>query len=428
MLKEYGGTVSGPLSKHASFFLDAERRAIDNGSVIDAITLDPQTLRHLIRTRDVCWRRSAALRVSPRVDYQLSQNNTLMFRYGFTRNDVQDQGIGNFNLPSRGYYTLDQDHTVQITDTAVLGPSTVNETRFQFFHVENDQTSNSLAPALLVLGSFNGGGAQIGRSLRHREPLRVAELHLDRQGNAHLEVRRAHARRDDRQHFAAEFRRHVHFRRRPGAGTGRQQSAGAGCLRAAGAGADHFDRAVSADAAVSAQTARRAAARRSSASRPAIPSWRRTRWMRELFVGDDWRVRHNVTLSLGLRYETQTNIHDRRDFAPRFGFAWAPGARARSACIRRLVFRGGFGMFYSRFNIANTRDRRRYNGIVQQEYIVNNPSFFPTVPTIAQLLAMPGIPVHSDDSGGQLRLCARRTSCSRRSAWSARWRATRRFR
>src|SRR5262249_9010197 len=27
-----------------------------------------------------------------------------------------------------------------------------------------------------------------------------------------------------------------------------------------------------------------------------------------LFVGDDWRVRPNLTLSLGLRYETQTNI------------------------------------------------------------------------------------------------------------------------
>jgi len=36
-----------------------------------------------------------------------------------------------------------------------------------------------------------------------------------------------------------------------------------------------------------------------------------------LFVGDDWRVRPNLTLSLGLRYETQTNIHDWRDVAPR---------------------------------------------------------------------------------------------------------------
>src|SRR5207247_936091 len=34
------------------------------------------------------------------------------------------------------------------------------------------------------------------------------------------------------------------------------------------------------------------------------------------FLGDDWRVRPNLTLSLGLRYETQTNIRDRRNFAP----------------------------------------------------------------------------------------------------------------
>ena len=164
LLKEYGGTVSGSLSKRASFFLDAERREIDNGSVIDAITLAPQTLAIVNPYTDVLLAPQRRFRISPRVDYQLSQNNTLMFRYGFTRNDVQDQGIGDFNLPSRGYYTLDQDHTVQITDTAVLGPSTVNETRFQFFHVENDQTSNSLAPALLVLGSFNGGGSQMGRA------------------------------------------------------------------------------------------------------------------------------------------------------------------------------------------------------------------------------------------------------------------------
>ncbi len=43
------------------------------------------------------------------------------------------------------------------------------------------------------------------------------------------------------------------------------------------------------------------------------------------FVGDDWRVKPNLTLSLGLRFETQTNIHDWHDWAPRIGFAWAPG-------------------------------------------------------------------------------------------------------
>src|SRR5207253_4800867 len=44
LLKEYGGSVSGAINKRASFFLDVRRDEVDNGSIINAITLDPQTL------------------------------------------------------------------------------------------------------------------------------------------------------------------------------------------------------------------------------------------------------------------------------------------------------------------------------------------------------------------------------------------------
>src|ERR1039458_3623327 len=64
-----------------------------------------------------------------------------------------------------------------------------------------------------------------------------------------------------------------------------------------------------------------------------------------LFAQDDWRLRPNLTISYGLRYEWQTNITDHRDFAPRLGFAWAPGAvKGR----QKTVVRGGFGIFYDR--------------------------------------------------------------------------------
>jgi hypothetical protein len=86
---------------------------------------------------------------------------------------------------------------------------------------------------------------------------------------------------------------------------------------------------------------------------------------------------------VGLRYETQTNIHDWRDFGPRIGLAWAPGGSAKSR--PKSVIRAGFGMFYDRFALANTVTALRYNGTVQQQYVINEPEFFPTVPSIASL-------------------------------------------
>ena len=105
-----------------------------------------------------------------------------------------------------------------------------------------------------------------------------------------------------------------------------------------------------------------------------------------VFAGDDWRVRPNFTVSLGLRYETQTNIHDWRDLAPRIGLAWAPGVKSGKS-QPKTVIRAGFGIFYDRFALANTITARRYDGVLQQQYVVTNPNFFPQVPDVASLPA-----------------------------------------
>ena len=59
-LKDIGGSVGGPLSKNASFFLDVDRRHIDNGTAIDAVTLDPATLAIIVRSRPCSPRRRRA--------------------------------------------------------------------------------------------------------------------------------------------------------------------------------------------------------------------------------------------------------------------------------------------------------------------------------------------------------------------------------
>ena len=102
-----------------------------------------------------------------------------------------------------------------------------------------------------------------------------------------------------------------------------------------------------------------------------------------IFAGDEWRVRPNITVDLGLRYETQSNIHDWRDIAPRAALAWAPGGSAQKG--GKTVLRAGFGVFYDRFALGNTLAAERYNGVVQQQYVVTDPDFYPNLPTPAML-------------------------------------------
>jgi hypothetical protein len=59
------------------------------------------------------------------------------------------------------------------------------------------------------------------------------------------------------------------------------------------------------------------------------------------FVQDDYRIRPDITVNFGLRYERQTFTDSAHDFAPRVGFAYNWRGEGRT------VLRGGFGIYYS---------------------------------------------------------------------------------
>src|ERR1039458_9647715 len=161
-LVEFEGDAGGPLSKRSSFTVDAQRNMVDNGSIVNAVTLNPLSLAVQPFAQNIVTP-GRFTNISPRVDYQLNDRNTLMFRYGITHSDVGRGRVGGFDLASRAYHFQFTNQTVQAADTVVLGAA-INETRFQFYRSATQSIANSLTPALLVLGSFTGGGASAGRT------------------------------------------------------------------------------------------------------------------------------------------------------------------------------------------------------------------------------------------------------------------------
>lgn len=393
LLREYGGTLEGPLVRNkASFFLDVDGAAIDNGAIIDGTTLDPTTLAIINPYTQVFTIPQRRIRVTPRVDDQITPGDTLSVRYVFTTADIQHSGVGSFNLVSTGVRNRGHEQTLQIANTKVLGSNGVNETRFQFDRAIISNTSDNSAAQIDVLNSFVGGGAQVGASSNALDSYELQNYttvaHGQHTWRFGVRVRAATLDNVSPINFGGTFvfagglapeldannqpvldssgneelvnvdsietyRRTLVFQQ---AGDSPAQ------IRALGGGASQFS------------------------IEAGNPSLYVSQEDVGAFIGDDWRARGNLTLNFGLRYEGQSNIHDWRDFAPRLGSAWVPSRSGNP----KTVLRAGFGIFYQRFDIASVLASARYNGVAQQQYVVTNPDFFPSVPAISSLTGISG--------------------------------------
>lgn len=73
-----------------------------------------------------------------------------------------------------------------------------------------------------------------------------------------------------------------------------------------------------------------------------------------LFAQDEWKIKPNFTLSLGVRWDNESILNDRTNFSPRVAFAWDPfGGKLfrrfkKMAEPGKTVVRAGFGLFYNR--------------------------------------------------------------------------------
>jgi Carboxypeptidase regulatory-like domain len=355
----YGGNVSGPVQKgKSSFLFDISNREVDNGALVNATVLNsafnivPFQQEFTIPTR--------RFSVSPRFDYAINDKNTLVARYSFTRTKTNNQGIGDFSLPSRAYLTTNNSNEFRLTETAVINAKTVNETRFSYEFNNRNQRGDNTIPTINVASAFTGGGAQIG-------------LNYNRQSNWELQNYTTTSFGKASQH-AIKFG----VRLRGTTIKDRSESNFGGTFTFPGffAANDPFD--LNADGVVSPIEQYRAKVSGQTAARynptqfsitAGNPLADVTQYDVGLFATDDWRVRQDLTLSFGLRYENQSNISDNFNFAPRFSFAWSPGAGG--ARQPKTVLRGGIGIFYDRFSENLTLQANRFDGVQQLNYIVS---------------------------------------------------------
>ncbi len=342
----YNVNLSGPLSRRASLFFDFERRGIDDNALVNATILD-SAFRPAGFTESLATP-SHRTSLSPRLDYLLSTNHTLVLRYRYTGFGQDGAGTGGLSLASRAYNTSTTEHQVQVTETAVLGTRAINETRFQFIRTTADETAADTSPAIDVLGSFSAGGSPLGRATNRQDRYEMQNYTTILAGlsNTKFGVRVRGIRETDNspRNFAGTF---------------------------TFSGLDNYRNALLNDGGPSQFSILTGTPLASVAQVDA-----------GLFVQEELRLRPDLNLSLGLRYELQSNLGDWKNFAPRIGLAWAPwGSRQK----RRTVLRAGFGIFYDRFAEALTLQARRLNGVTQTQYVIDNPGFFPTVPPLTAL-------------------------------------------
>jgi hypothetical protein len=353
---QYSGNIGGPLSKKASFFFTTEIRDINDLGIVNAQIVNASNAIVPFsaavpnpRTRD---------NIGPRLDYAISKTNTLTARYQYYRDDQRNDGVGGFVLPEAGYNTLSTEQTVQLGDTQIYGTKVVNETRFQFLREQSNQNPLSTAPSISVPLSFTGGGSNLGT------------------------VRDTTNRYELQNYTSIQFTKHfLKFGARLRGVTDDNTST-------AGFNSGYSFASIQSYQQTLLNPAAPLASQYSITSSPVFngvpnPFASASQFDVGLYVEDDWRVRSNITLSYGLRFESQNDISNHANWAPRLGFAWGIGGGKTGP---KTVLRAGFGIFYDRFGVADVLETDRFNLLNEAQFTVTNPVFFSSTP----VQVMPG--------------------------------------
>jgi hypothetical protein len=337
----YSGNLSGTIvPKKMSFFLDFHRGETDDNDLVNGVGLDPADPTRTVPLNFAVLSPRRHFGLSPRVDYAINDKHTLVGRYSFFHNDDLNLGVSQYSLPERAYDATSSNHTVQLTETAVVNKSTVNETRFQFIRSRFEQKplTEGLV-AVNVFDAFFAGSSPAANSFNQSTRWEVTNT-----------TTRAHGAHSVK--FGARLRgiRLTDFSENNFRGTYTFSSL---------------------------EQYREALAGRAIPTQFSIAAGEPLAEISQVdfggFVQDDWKLRPNLTVGAGVRYERQSNLDSPFNFAPRLYLAWSPdGAGGKPA---KTVIRVGGGIFYDRISEQIELTNYRLGGLgLQQQFVVRDPA------------------------------------------------------
>ena len=354
---QYSGNMNGSLSKWASFFISVDQRNNQNDSIYSlaqaAVLVSDPTQPCGPATTGPCevgplsgglFSPATRTNIAPRIDLQLGKKNTLTARYQFFRNSTSGN-IGSTSLPTQSTMETSTEHTVQLSDSLIVNEHIVNETRFQYLRDYSSTSPVSTAPEVGIPGTLTGGGSTTQTNNDHTNHLELQNLTTMSVGAHAIKFGTRVRDNVDANTSDADFNGSFTFNSVPDYVSALNGTAGVLPTRLNYSTGAQAVRANVFDAA--------------------------------LFFQDDWKFNNFLTLSGGVRWEGQNHIADHDDWSPRFSFAYALDGH-KNKTTPKTVVRGGYGIFYDRFQIGNLLSAERYNGgpNSQKQITIDNPTCF----------------------------------------------------
>jgi hypothetical protein len=360
--ERYGFDFGGPIiKKRMGFLSDFESRHINESTTVNALVLDANGSPNSFVVNVPAPKR--VLIGSARFDFQIDPTNTFIARYDYSSDRFEGQGAGGFNLPDRSYNSNVTSNSLKLSDNIVINANAYNETRFALSRLRISQDAISREQATVVFGAFSSGGNAVQSQRREEWLLEIADTLSIIKGRHSLKL------------GLQAFGKYIDDLR-PDNFNGTYIFGGAIAPRL-----DENGQIITGpDGAVVESISGLEQYRRTLLGLPGgrptrftinrgNPKVRANQWQVAGFIQDEWRLRTNLSASLGLRYEGQTNIGDKLSLAPRAGIAYAPDKK------RQWVLRARAGVFYDRISESLFIEAARFNGTRIEQILIDSPSF-----------------------------------------------------